>query len=407
MNIQESGRLWWRSITGPVNLIARTVNNLRNRNIVLLRVPEDIPWRWEMRRAAEALLNDSEENLLISYIDCRDECPEGTGVGDFLLEKFAAADSSVRNGYRQASGQGIGRYILEKKVLKDRVLWIKGISENRLSEWISFCGDYKTESVDEGLFVLECYSANFNNPLPPHLKQIKYDDFVGNYDSLLFDNLLIANTDISLIWKKYIATAVFSLCGADAEVSECFIKCFINNTDFAAVEPVTALLEISAREEFAKRKMVANLSHDHPFFLIRTGQSEELTKKLWEAQLQVIYPLVELERVRFISQWKDEIEDILQTEYWSPRDVQSRRIFQHGELLLKAFDVEIGTLYQMQHLRKSDARNEYYLYLPDQNDRGYLSLLYEIRNALAHVKTCSLEQVKELLSTYPYHWSSK
>jgi hypothetical protein len=67
--------------------------------------------------------------------------------------------------------------------------------------------------------------------------------------------------------------------------------------------------------------------------------------------------------------------------------------------------VEIGTLYQMQHLRKNDARNEYYLYLPNENDRNHLSLLYELRNALAHIKTCNLEQVKEFLSAYPYRWS--
>jgi hypothetical protein len=211
MNFLESGRLWWNSITGPVNFIAHTVHGLRTRNNVLLRVPEDVPWRKEMRMAAEALLRDAEENLLISYIDCQDECPEITNIGDFLLGKFAASDPNVRNGYRQASRQSIGQYILEKKVLKDRILWIKGISEDRLSAWVSFCSNYKTESINQGLFVLECCSANFNNSLPPHLKQIKYDDFVRNYDSLLFDNLLLANTDHSLIWKKYIAAVVFSL----------------------------------------------------------------------------------------------------------------------------------------------------------------------------------------------------
>jgi hypothetical protein len=391
MNSQESGRLWWRSITGPVKLIAHMVRHLRDKNSVLLRVPEDLPWRKEMRIATEALLRDAEENLLISYIDCQDECPEVTNIGDFLLEKFAASEPDVRNGYRQASGQSIGQYILEKKVLKDRILWIKGMSENQLSAWVSFCGNYKAESISQGLFVLECYSTNSYNSLPSHLQQIKYDDFVSSYDSLLFDNLLIANTDIPLAWKKYIAAVVFSLCGVDAEVSEYFM----NNTDLTTTEPVTALMEISGQEKFAKRKMMENLNHDHPFFLIRTEQSDELTKKLWEAQLQVIYPLIELERASFINQWKNEIEDILQAE----------RIIQHGDLLLNAFDVEIGTLYKMQRLRKNDAGNEYYLYLPNQNDRGYLSLLYELRNSLAHTKTCGLGKVKEFLNSYPYRWS--
>ncbi|MDR0581322.1 MAG: hypothetical protein LBG04_04415 [Holosporaceae bacterium] len=401
MNFPESARLWWRSITGPVNLVAHTVHALRTRNTVLLRVPEDVPWRKEMRMATEALLRDAEENLLISYIDCQDECPEVSNIGDFLLGKFAISDPNVRNGYRQASKQSIGQYILEKEVLKNRVLWIKGINEDRLSAWVSFCNNYKTESINQGLFVLECYSGDFNNSLSAHLTQIKYDDFVSNYDSLLFDNLLLANTDHSLIWKKYIAAVAFSLCGADVEVSEYFIY----NIDFSTVEPVTALLEISEQEKFANRKAMEHLNPDHPFSLIRTKQHEELTKKLWEAQLQVIFPMIELERLRFTSQYQNEIEGILQTEYWSPRDGQSKRIFQHGELLLKAFDVEIGTLYQMQHLRKNDARNEYYLYLPNENDREHLSLLYEMRNALAHIKTCSLEQVKKFLSTYPYDWS--
>jgi len=117
-------KLWWDSVTGPMNLINAIVSNLRNKRTVLLRVPEDLPWRKQMRSSAEFVLRENESDLLLTYIDCRDDCPDVKDIPNYLIRRFA--QSEIRDGYRSSSGLTIQQFIKNNGVLKNQVLWIKG-----------------------------------------------------------------------------------------------------------------------------------------------------------------------------------------------------------------------------------------------------------------------------------------
>jgi len=155
---------------------------------------------------------------------------------------------------------------------------------------------------------------------------------------------------------------------------------------------------------FTKRAEANHLDNQHPFSLIRCGKSEEMEKQIWKAQLQVLFPLIEMERISFIDKHFAEIKESLVTPFWDYKKSESLYITQFGEPIENPYDVEIGTLYRMNHLRESSDKSLYLLFLPSEQDREHLSLLHDMRNSIAHSEPCSIEQVSLFLSQYPYHW---
>jgi hypothetical protein len=388
---------WWESIRGPAAFIGAIVENLRSKHFVMLYVPEDLPWRKQLRSSAESALRGYENDLMIDYIDWRDECPDAADISSFLLKKYA--DSAAQNGYRVASGKTIQQYMIDCDVLKDRVLWIKGVDEGQEALWVSFCADYRPASIHDGLLVIELYnSAVSNKNVSSQIKTLDYDDYVTDYDALLFDNLLAAEKNLTVLWKQYAAWVVSALCERDVEISERII----HEADFSKDDVIVLTEQIAQSEIFEKRRMSEKLKPSHPFSIIRSGNLQELKRRIWKAQLQLIFPLIEIERLNFIAKWKTHIEEAVSVPYLDIQSGGARTLTQYDEYLSNAADAEIGTIGRMMRLRRFDEPDEYLLYLPDENDRKRLNLLHEMRNNLAHMKSCAVEQVKDLFADFPY-----
>jgi hypothetical protein len=147
-----------------------------------------------------------------------------------------------------------------------------------------------------------------------------------------------------------------------------------------------------------------NLESSHPFFYVHNKIPDKLISAVWKAQMQSLFALVEIERIAFIDKWSSEIEEAIRTQYWDTKRNISLDITQYGEQINSAYDVEIGTLCRIIHLRRADNHYEYLLYLPEQKDRDYLELLRKMRNALAHTEPCTVVDVNLLLTEYPYRW---
>jgi hypothetical protein len=311
------------------------------------------------------------------------------------MQRFAYSD--VRDGYRASSGVTIQKYMQNSRVLKNLVLWIKGMNAKQTEAWYTFCKKYQSASLYDGLFVIELYDNAPIKGVPSHIEQIEYSEFVSYYDALLFDSMVVSASTLSTEWKQYIATLTSLLCERDVELSERFI----NETDFTSMEPVTSLISISANEYFEKRRQAENIGASHPFYLIRQNNFDELQHRVWKAQLQIVFALIEIERIAFITKWKQAIEEALNTPYWDYQSGKSCYIKQYGERLTNPFDAEIGTLDYMLHLRKNNNTTEYLLYIPYDVDRQRLELLHSIRNSLAHMKACTVQEMNELFSAFP------
>ncbi len=400
--LTEPSKIWWDEITGPLSLVRTMADKIQAAQSIYLVVPDDLPWRQQMRLSVERVLRSTDKELLIWCIDCQTDCqkfilPDGAvDVANYLLHE--RADPEIRSGYRKSSGITIQEYMLNNHVLKDRVVWVKGLDHKQMKSWLTFCEGYSAESQYDGLFVIESYEKS-QSQVPCNMVTIEYLHYITRYDALLFNNMIVANLDMKEEWKSYIASLATAICNLDVELAEAFMS----STDFMSSEISESLSAISKSERFSKRYHAPHLHATHPFSLIRHNDIAEIEKRIWKAQLQVIYPLIEIERVAFVDRYKAEIKAGFSLEY-SDKYERRHHIDQYGNELKDPYEAEVGTLYRMHKLHVAGEYGKFILPVPVESDRVRLELLHEMRNLLAHVSICSVDMINQFLSQYPFTW---
>ncbi len=369
---------WWKNITGARSVVDKVAQALLESKTVVLSVPSDLPWRYDMRSAVQSAFVDRSvsSDIIVSFIDISDDNPTGLEPGRFILEHFASP--SVKAGYRERSRVSIQEYIASNNVINNRIIWIKGLNKKDTELWLGFCKGFAPKSAADGLFVLETPGGTAVSDSKA-LADISFDDCVSNYDVQLFNSFILSDRDdLSDEWKSYIAAATAVVCGVDAEVSEQILQ----TTDFRTHSPVDGVCRVAEMESFARR----GAAKEHILCLCRNGELEKLAHRLWAAQVQVLFPRIELERAALVAKWSPAIRSAL----------ENNRIYQYGERLSEPIDVELGTLCYMMGCR-SDEDDKYILYIPDDADRARIRFLHECRNSLAHADCCSPEQVAQLI----------
>lgn len=375
---------WWNNITGAHVVVSKVADALLENKMVLLKVPSDLPWRYSMRSSIHTAFQERTDarNVVIEAIDMADDNPDELEPGRFLLQKYAS--SAVSRGYREKSKVSIQDYIAQKEVIKNRILWIKGLDETIADKWIKFCNGFTPKTASEGLFVLEIH-GNINPPDNQFIEYIDFSDCVSNYDVQLFNSFVLDEDEElaygSDIWKKYISTTVAMVCDVDAEVSELLLR----EVDFRKESAIDGIARISKMDEYSRRGSDAD--SNHVLWLYRNNKTAELNHRIWVAQVQVLFALIEMERIELIKKYRNEINNALTENH----------IIQYGELITDPMEVELGTLcYMMSHRQETDYYM-YMLYIPDETDRNRIRFLHDCRNAIAHVSICDPDQVRRLL----------
>lgn len=368
---------WWSNITGPRTLVAKVAQLLAEKNTVLLHVPSDLPWRQQMRNHVLDLFRRTSEsdNVIIRLIDACDDYALHQEPGRFLLEEYA--DPTVQNGYRARGGFSLQDYIQQQAVLKDSVVWVKGLDAARAKEWLQFCKGYHAETLKDGVFVLEMQ----DEPITLDTKRIKTVSFekqVSKYDVQLFSSFILnEGQTYSADWKRYIASLVANLCDWDAEIAELVLRM----TDFRHEEPDPVLEEIAALPDFSRR----GADESHILAFTRREDKAELERRIWAAQLEVLFPVIEAQRLEIIDLLEGPLYECLQT----------CGIRQYGETLQNPRDMELGTLcYLMAHRRPNGF---FELYVPNEELRARILFLRECRNKLAHGNRCTPAEIELLL----------
>ena len=364
--------LWWNMITGPHFIVSKVVDALICNHMVILMIPVDLPWRHAMRMAIEMEFRGRLNNdIIIEQIDVVDDNPNNDNPGEFILSRFATP--AIKLGYRKSVS--IQDYISCKGVIKNRVVWVNGLREETAKQWIDFCRGFKHGIIENGLFVLEIQGDKAITDDVQPLELIDYKKHISSYDVQLFNSFILNNQKkYNDVWKKYIAALVADVCDTDAEISAKLLE-IVNFKEQSVLDGVR---QISKMQEYKRRGEAPN----HILSLCRNGHIEQINQRIWTAQVQVLFPIIELERVRIIEKYKDEIQDVL--DYKSVRQFEER--------LKNAFDAELGTLCYLMNQ---------WLYgnqvIPYENERARISFLRKCRNQLAHGDCCTPEQVTQLL----------
>ena len=371
---------WWNNITGARTVVDRVAMALLENKMVVLKVPSDLPWRYPMRSAIQTAFNEHTDSrdIVIETIDAVDRNPTNMDPGKFILQTYATY--AVRAGYREKARISIQDYISDRNVIKNRIIWVKGLDDKTAAKWLQFCRGFSPRSAADGLFVLEVH-GKVSAPESRYMQQIDFDDCVSSYDVQQFNSFLLAEQNCySTNWKHYISTVAAAVCGVDAEVSEMLLRV----VDFRTETAIDGLRRIDEMGDFDRR---GDEQHgNHPLWHLRSDNIAELLHRIWTAQIQVLFPIIELERQQLVKKWYTTISDAL----------KDNRVDQYGAILTDPTEVELGTLCFMMSCKVyGDYRM---LYIPDDTDRERIRFLHECRNKLAHMNCCTPEEVSQLLN---------
>ena len=369
---------WWNHITGPNVVVSSVVSALLNGKMVVLKVPSDLPWRHSMRSAVHTAFSERSDcsDVVTELIDLRNENARQMQPGRFILDRFATP--TISRGYREKSKVTVQDYISAKDIIKNRIVWIKGIDPGVAGEWIRFCRGFSQRSAAQGLFVLEV-NENTSVTETNLLRVINFSDCVSNYYVQLFNSFVLGNQkQYSDGWKKYIAVCTAAICGVDAEISQTMLQ----SLDFRVESPLEGIRQIDQMPDFMRR---GENGSNHVLWHYRNGDMALLEHRLWSAQVQVLFPMIELERVELIGRYERQIREVL----------ASGGITQYNQILQEPMDVELGTLSYLMGAKMEDGF--YTLYIPSEEDRKRIRFLHTCRNQLAHASCCTPEQVEQLL----------
>lgn len=396
--IEDNAKLWWENITGPSAFVHAIADSLIGGKSVALSLPVRLPWADQMVTSVHQLLHENDPELIVDVVNCEEEFwnTDDPDVFQFLLNRYAHPEN--RSGYRRTSGISEQEYILNKKILSNRIIWIQNASSGQFAKWLRFCRDFHPKNRYSGLFVMETRNDSAQIGSYSGMNRLRYSDYTGYYDLLLFNNILCSKGQGRDSEKQYRAALCTLLCCGDTELSATLSECI----DQIGDEPIRILQKIRSESGLDGGPKDEN----HPFTLLETGNLRPLECAVWKAQLQVIYPLLEEERIQMIELYRTRIEEALHTEYYDNNRNCRQYVTQFGEQLTDVLDVELGTLYRMNCIRQADDENCYLLYLPMEADRHHLALLRDMRNQIAHMNPCSAELVEEFLKQYPYSWLS-
>ena len=374
---------WWKHITGPSMVVKDVVQNLINNTMVALKVPEDLPWRHYMRGVVEERFKRQTglNQVLIEPIDAIDDCPMGVAPGRFLIERFANKEE-VRHGYRDNSNKSVQEYIIENEILKNRIVWVKGLAKRQALEWQAFCKEFDTKAVESGLIVLEI-QGNVTTVESIRLKVVDFAKSVSRDDVRLFNSFFLDESKgLSSEWRNYIATVSALLCDKDAEVS----MYLLDNTDFANESPIEGIGRLCEDSVFTRRG--EDIHSGHVLSYYRTNNLDILNKRVWIAQVQILFPIIELERVEIIRRLESDVKNALKVY----------PVKQYGSDVTDPYNVELGTLCHM--IKSQNGDGMYQLYIRDQALREDIEFLKECRNTIAHMNCCNPAEIGRIIDLY-------
>ena len=349
--------IWWRKVTNASRFLDMIIEEIQEGQSILLELPADVPWYRTMRDLIETELIRQNSTSEFRYI-----VDSGEEPGEYLFQKFCKKEKQAH--YRPGIGYAEFLAKSEDILLQHCILWISGLDKEQMKRWYSFLEGYLKALGKQqrgAVFLLESREETGLSG-KKGIKKHSYRKEIEHYDNYLFNMLAVSGLKENELFKQYLAEAVSILLQEDMELAS---YCISYGRKFLA-QPWQTL------EEIAKEQRRS----DGTDFQVRITASE-LQERLWEAQIKVIFPLLEKHRNKIIQNYQREIEALL------PLNAA------YGESFEEANEVELGVISYLAASGKLQMSYE---------DSCQVAKLKDARNTLAHLKTLRQEEVDEIFA---------
>ena len=354
--------VWWEYISGPSRLVRETVNLLQSGISVCICTHNNFPFRDTFFQQVANKIRETEHSLLL------DDVILATGdPGILLIDRFG-----LKSEYRESIKPT--DFLLKRRALANYLIPVVAVGDD-VDMWLDFINSYQAGSIVDGLFILEVNTDSRVREFKK-IQTIRYTDFVTDYDALLFAGLITDDNLSNTSTKRYVTAMVTSFFGGDAEG----ITSFINQYQTTR-EPIDCLPE-------------------------NVLPIDNLKYRLWNAQVQELFPLIMRETHDIIRMWRTQFDEAF--EYIEDSRYYLNSLFPDGlrkmnhEAIESPNDLELASIYFLMRKKRRDKSGndtlDYVLFIPDINVRERIELLYNMRNSIAHGRVCPIDEVMRLLN---------
>lgn len=380
-SIMDNGALWWERIAGPAALISDLQGALAEGHSVIVNVTTALSYRWVFRDSIGHWL--SERDVSVVHVDCSEEYTGGD-ITEFLLRSIQP--DAVTEYLRRKSPQ----FLRDRGIIHKKMLWIRGVAPQHLRSWMQFISSYRSHDLEHGLLLLEVPESP-GMRLPQNLRYFDYGKYIRKDDLRLYASILVESyLDEPMMIKQYAVELVTAMCITDGEL----VNDLLLHPGLVREDPVQVLQQVIDDNYTDSPR---GKEDNHPFALLAQGQEEELRYRIWSAQVRIGFPRIEVERLKIVRDWEQEIRDALAIPYLNERHNRAEYFTDYEKNRISdPYDVEVGMLFRMTVLKQYNDPSQHMLTIPE--DRDWVQLLKECRNLLAHRNCCEPVRFYELLS---------
>ncbi len=348
-------RLWWTQVTSARRIVEQVIADLGDGKNVIMLFSNFTPWPKDFRK----LIGEKIENAFTAKTVVKIDLEDGD-VGQYMLDNYCRRE--LRFNYRPPQSEGTYLGECKSLTINDNVFWIKVYSLEMLRKWVEFIVDYRRARNNDGsyaLFIIDLVG------LGDEVQQNKFFSlqYIGmeipEYVRYTFASIMADEAGVKASIITYLTQLIVSCC----EDIELIPLCIDRQAELLA-DPKKTLCNV----------VMNNIRSDGTAFRLGAG----LEQKIWEAQVKVLFPIVERYRLYIVKKLRKRIEDSLSFPY----KTNFGEVSAPEELELKDITFAIGTKR---------------MNMDDSVEYERLTNFHRCRNKLAHGKVLAYADVKYIL----------
>ncbi|MBR1592931.1 MAG: hypothetical protein IJ666_07965 [Ruminococcus sp.] len=347
MNTSE---LWWNRLINSVRFLDDVKDILMDGKSAVMNFSGDIPWLDTMLYTLEQKLSFMTDTR---SFEVHDASAAGCEPEKYLFERFCS--EAERKKYWPNTYKTYARFLAlnENTTLHRRIVCVVGINSDNALAWQKAVTEYleNRKSEDRGVFILIVQGMNI--PESKLIGEVKYDDYISDYDCLMLCLTMLSAEKCSSLKKQYVSEIASNIAGNNIETAGILAQAGLS----LAKDPFGTAGDIFRENDISADRL-----------------DDLVQKSVWEAQIKLVFPRLEDFRRELVQKYQDKIQKVLPITSTS------------GERVDKAADVEIGQLTFICNKEKFIEKSEF----------DMLNKMKNARNLLAHRDILTYNRLMEL-----------
>lgn len=349
------GTLWWERTPNANRFIRDILKALYMGKSVIINFPENIPWKEEFIDAVEdGIYKYGDEKTL--DIHTRTMIKDVKDPGRYLFDNYC--DPKEKKNYWTTESYESFLANSSVSIINTKYIILDVIKCPSPGKWIKSIYKYN-ESIGEenehGVFILFNKGGHIEETNNNLVHTFNYEKYISEYDCLMLCLTIAADLDCPPKIKQYLAE----------------FATIITNGNY---ELAGKLCERGMPLILSPYKVVQDVYIEN--MISYTELSKKVNSALWEAQIKIVFPIIEAYRKYYADKYKDNISQSLPF-----KDSITRQI------IYNVSELEIGHLFYISEKGR----------FADHKDYKRLQMLKDARNDSSHWNVIEYERLKSIV----------